>query len=172
MESKLLVNSIGIGGAFFAGIIIFWYIFGYLKKRIAADQLNQGHSAVAKISWEEKRRHPRVELSWPAFLEKSEGRQEVQLKDISLGGAFVICQEPLALQDRFKVVFILPDQGPLALNAEVIWSNVNMPKEKVVNRGMGIRFIENEEKQRQILQDAIRVALEKTAEPIEGEGKQ
>jgi Tfp pilus assembly protein PilZ len=171
MESKLLINSIILGGAFFVGIIVFWYIFGHLKKRVAADQLNQGYSTAAKISWQEKRRHPRVEISWPAFLEKAEQRQEVQLKDISLGGAFVICQEPLALQDQFKVTFILPDQGSLQLNAEVVWSNVNMPSDKVVNRGMGIRFINNEEKQRQILQDAISVALKESGESIEGEGK-
>jgi Tfp pilus assembly protein PilZ len=171
MESKLLINSIILGGAFFVGIIVFWYIFGHLKKRVAADQLNQGYSTAAKISWQEKRRHPRVEISWPAFLEKAEQRQEVQLKDISLGGAFVICQEPLALQDQFKVTFILPDQGSLQLNAEVVWSNVNMPSDKVVNRGMGIRFINNEEKQRQILQNAISVALKETGESIEGEGK-
>jgi Tfp pilus assembly protein PilZ len=171
MESKLLINSIILGGAFFVGIIVFWYIFGHLKKRVAADQLNQGYSTAAKISWQEKRRHPRVEISWPAFLEKAEQRQEVQLKDISLGGAFVICQEPLALQDQFKVTFILPDQGYLQLNAEVVWSNVNMPSDKVVNRGMGIRFINNEEKQRQILQDAISVALKESGESIEGEGK-
>jgi len=172
MESKLLVNSIVLGGGFFVGIIVVWYVFGYLKKRVIADQLNQGFPAAAKISWEEKRRHPRVELSWPAFLEKSEQRQEVQLKDISLGGAFVICPEPLALEDQFKITFILPDQEPLQLNAEVVWSNVNMPRDKVVNRGMGIRFVKNEEKQRQTLRDAISVALEKTGESTEGEGKQ
>ena len=161
MESKLLINSIVLGGAFFVGIIVFWYIFGYLKKHVAADQSNQAYSAAAKTSWEEKRRHPRVELSWPVFIEKSEQRQDAQLKDISLGGAFLICQEPLALKDQFKVTFILPNQGPLQLNAEVVWSNANMPSDKVVNRGMGIRFIKNEEKQRQILQNAIAVALEK-----------
>ena len=53
----------------------------------------------------------------------------------------------------------------------MVWSNVNMPSDKVVNRGMGIRFINNEEKQRQILQDAISAALEKTGESIEGEGR-
>jgi len=171
MESKILVNSIVLGGAFFVGIIVFWYIFRYLKKRVAADQSYQAYSAASKMSWEEKRRHPRVELSWPAFLEKSERRQEAQLKDVSLGGAFLICQEPLALQDQFKVTFILPDQIPLQLNAEVVWSNVNMPSDKVVNRGMGIRFINNEEKQRQILQNAIAVALEKIGDSIESNGK-
>ena len=168
MESNFIVTSIGLGGIFFVGIIIFWFVFGYLKKRMTADRSNQGYSAATKISWEEKRQHPRVEISWPAFLEKAEQNQEIQLKDISLGGAFVICQEPLALQDQFKVIFNLPDHGPLQLNAEVVWSNVNMPRDQVVNRGMGIRFLNNAEKERQILQDAITAALEKTDESVDG----
>jgi Tfp pilus assembly protein PilZ len=168
MDSQLLVNSIGIGSAFFVGLIIFWFIFVYLKKRIAADQSNQGYTAATKISWQEMRQNPRVAISWQAFLEKSQQSQEVQLKDVSLGGAFVICQKPLALQDQFKITINLPDQGPLQLNAEVVWSNVNMPRDKVVNRGMGIKFIKNEGKQRQLLQDAIRAALEKTDKSIEG----
>jgi hypothetical protein len=36
---------------------------------------------------------------------------------------------------------------------------------------MGIRFIKNEEKQRQILQNAIAAALEKTGDSIERNGK-
>ena len=168
MESTFILNSIGIGGLFFAGIIVFWFIFVFLKKRLTADQSNQGYSAATKISWKERRQNPRVAISWQAFLEKSQQRQEVQLKDVSLGGAFVVCQEPLALQDQFKITFNLPDQDPMELNAEVVWSNASMPRDKVVNRGMGIRFIKNEEKQRQLLQDAINAALEKTDESIEG----
>jgi len=62
----------------------------------------------------------------------------------------------------------LPNHGPLQLNAEVDWSNANIPEDTVVNRGMGIRFIKNEEKQRQQLQDAITAASEKIDESIEG----
>ena len=167
MESKLIVNSIGLGGVFFVGLILFWFIFVYLKKRATADQSRQGHSAATKFSWQEKRQHPRVDISWQAFLEKSGQRRQVHLKDISLGGAFVICQEPLALKDQFKISFNLPDHGPLQLNAEVVWSNANIPEDTVVNRGMGIRFIKNEEKERQQLQDAIAAALEKIDESIE-----
>jgi Tfp pilus assembly protein PilZ len=164
MESKFIVNSIGIGGVFFVGMIVFWFVFVYLKKRVTSDQSNSGYAAAAKISWEEKRQYPRVEISWQASLENSNPPQEIRLRDISLGGAFVICQEPLALQDQFKITINLPDREPLQLNAEVVWSNASMPLEKVVYRGMGVRFIKNEEEKRQQLQDAISAALEKTVE--------
>jgi hypothetical protein len=48
----------------------------------------------------------------------------------------------------------------LQLNAEVVWSNANIPADEVVNRGMGIRFIQNEEKKRRQLQQAITTAFE------------
>jgi hypothetical protein len=160
MESKIIVNSIGIGGAVFVGLIFFWFIFVYLKKRMTSDQSGSAASSLNKIAWEEKRRHPRVAIAWQAAVERSGRREEVQLKDVSLGGAFVLCRRPLALNDRFKITINIPDQGPLALNAEVVWSNANIPREKVVNRGMGIRFIENEEMERQMLQGAITAAFE------------
>lgn len=160
MESKLIVQSIGIGGAVFFGLVFFWFIFVYLKKRLMSDQSSSEIAASNKLSWEEKRRHPRVAISWQAVIEQSDRREEVQLKDISLGGAFVVCREPLALNDRFKITINIPDQEPLPLNAEVVWSNANIPRDKVVNRGMGIRFIANEETERQRLQEAITTVFE------------
>jgi hypothetical protein len=60
----------------------------------------------------------------------------------------------------------LPNADALSLNAEVVWSNANMPLDKVVNRGMGIRFINNEPKERQQLQDAIDAAFEKSNKSV------
>ena len=160
MDSNLLLNSIVIGGALFVGLIIFWFVSMYLKKRIASDQAAQGYTPSTKISWEEKRRHPRVAISWQAFIEMSGQTDNVQVKDISLGGAFVVCAEPLALNDRFKISIRIPNRELLLLNAEVVWSNSNVPADRVVNRGMGIRFIENTEKDRQRLNKVLADSVE------------
>ena len=165
MDSNLLLNSIGIGGALFVGLVVFWFVSMYLKKRLASDQAAQSYTPSTKTSWEEKRRHPRVAVSWQAFIEISGQTDNVQLKDISLGGAFVVCAEPLALNDRFKISIRIPNRELLALNAEVVWSNSNVPADRVVNRGMGIRFIENTEKDRQRLNEALAVSLEDSQGP-------
>ncbi|CAB1076131.1 hypothetical protein D1AOALGA4SA_3929 [Olavius algarvensis Delta 1 endosymbiont] len=167
MESKFILNSISIGGLFFAAIIVFWFVFVYLKKRVKSDQLKQGYATTVQYSGAEKRRHKRAEISWPAVLEKSDPGLNVQLMDISLGGAFVICPEPLGLKDQFRITIDTPAHGPLQLNAEVVWSNVNMPSDQVVNRGMGIRFINNEGNERETLQQAIAAALDKIDDSIE-----
>jgi len=160
MDNNLILNSISIGGAIFAGLILFWFVSMYLKKRLASDQAAQSYTPSTKTSWEEKRRNPRVAVSWQALIEMTGQTDNVQLKDISLGGAFVVCAEPLALNDRFKISIRIPNRELLLLNAEVVWSNSNVPADRVVNRGMGIRFIENTEKDRQRLNKALADSVE------------
>jgi len=166
MENSFLLNSIGIGGAFFVGLLLFWFMRSYLKKRLASDQSPQGYTPSTQISWMEKRRHPRIAVSWEASIENSPSGASVQLRDISLGGAFVVCAKPLDLNDKFEIGIHLPEQERLLLNAEVVWSNMNVPEEKVVNRGMGIRFIDNDESHRRKLNNALSAALEDGAGDI------
>jgi Tfp pilus assembly protein PilZ len=160
MDNNLILNSISIGGAIFVGLILFWFVSMYLKKRLTPDQSAQDYTPSTKISWEEKRRHPRIAISWQASIETSDQTDNAQIKDISLGGAFVVCSEPLALNAMFKISIRIPNQEPLRLKAEVVWSNRNMSAERVVNRGMGIRFIKNTEKDRRRLNEALAATLE------------
>jgi len=165
MDNNLILNSISIGGAIFVGLILFWFVSMYLKKRLAPDQSAQGYTPSTKISWEEKRRHPRIAISWQASIETSDQTDNAQIKDISLGGAFVVCSEPLALNAMFKISIRIPNQAPLRLKAEVVWSNRNMSAERVVNRGMGIRFIDNTEKDRRRLNEVLAATLEDSQSP-------
>jgi hypothetical protein len=61
----------------------------------------------------------------------------------------------LPLSDRFQIEIELPDRTRLPLNAEVFWSNANVPADLIVHRGMGIRFIDNDASKRRLLSDAI-----------------
>ena len=49
----------------------------------------------------------------------------------------------MALNEKFRMTIDAPNQKPFPLQAEVVWSNANVPDDKVVHRGMGIRFVEN-----------------------------
>jgi hypothetical protein len=44
-----------------------------------------------------------------------------------------------------------PNNEPVKASAEVVWSNANVPEDKVVNRGMGVRFIKMSERHLQIV---------------------
>jgi Tfp pilus assembly protein PilZ len=165
MDNNIILNSIGIGGAIFVALLLFWFISMYLKKRWTSDHSVHGYTPSTKTSWEEKRAHPRIAISWQATIESTDQTDDVQLKDISLGGAFVVCKAPLALAEKFKINIRIPGQGQLHLNAEVVWSNKNMAADRVVNRGMGIRFIENTVEDRQRLEKALKASLDGNTAP-------
>ena len=155
MDSSIVITSLAIGAAIFAGLVIFWFFNAYAKRKLGADQPVQLATNSQKSNWEEKRQHPRVAISWPAMLEPPYEHLPVQLKDISLGGAFVICRKPLPLKEKIRFCIKVPDQDDLLLNAQVVWSNSNVPREKVIHRGMGVKFVQNTNKARQRLENAI-----------------
>jgi c-di-GMP-binding flagellar brake protein YcgR len=161
MNHQFMLNSIGISGAIFFGLVIFWFVFVYFKRQMTSNVSSRSIAAAGQVAYEEKRRHPRIEINWPAAIIDPVQPTAVQLRDISLGGAFVVCEELVGLRDQFKISIQLPNAGAIALNAVLVWSNFNMPPEKVVNRGMGIKFVNNEAQERQRLQEALIVAFEK-----------
>jgi Tfp pilus assembly protein PilZ len=155
MDSGVIVTSMGIGAAIFAGLIIFWFFHTFVKRKLGADQSVQLPNSSHGFNGEEMRRHPRMKVSWPAAVEIGHVSIKVRLKDISLGGAFVICQESIPLNEKFRLYLEVPDEETFALNAEVVWSNMNVPEEKVIHRGMGIKFVQNTDAARKRLEKAI-----------------
>jgi Tfp pilus assembly protein PilZ len=155
MDSGVIITSMGIGAAIFAGLIIFWFFHTFIKRKLGAEKSVQLPNSAVKFNGKELRRHPRMEVAWPATMEIPHGSIKARLKDISLGGAFVICREPIALNEKFRLYLEVPGEETFALNAEVVWSNMNVPEEKVIHRGMGIRFVQNTNTARKRLEKAI-----------------
>ena len=155
MDSGVIVTSMGIGAAIFAGLIIFWFFRSFIKRKLGAGDSVQLLNSAKRSNGEEMRRHPRLKISWPAVIEIRHASIKVRLKDISLGGAFVICRESIALNEQFRLYLEVPDDETFALNAEVVWSNMNVPEEKVIHRGMGVRFVQNTDAARKRLEEAI-----------------
>jgi len=109
----------------------------------------------------------RAEPNWPATLEISSGKTaEVRITSVSHGSGFLKSDIRLKIGERFQLTIHLPDRSPMQLRAEVTWSNMHLPAEKVINRGMGIRFIEAGEDAVCLINDTIaqHAAALKTAE--------
>jgi len=164
MEIVNVVNSITIGAALCGASALLWLITAYLRRKTAVDRSKPAMAIAAKVSFEEKRQHPRVAISWVADLETTQGAIPVLLRDISLGGAFVVCPKPLQLNEKCHITIHAPNQESLLLNAEVVWSNANVPDDKVITRGMGIRFAQNSEEDRMRLSNAITASSEDSEE--------
>ena len=84
MDSGVIVTSMGIGAAIFAGLIIFWFFHTFIKRKLGAEQSVQLPNSSQRINGEEMRRHPRLEVSWPAAIEIRHGSIKVRLKELLL----------------------------------------------------------------------------------------
>ena len=82
-----------------------------------------------------------ADINWIVSMETPDGTVELEARNISLGRAFSCCQKPLPIGEIFRPTMIGPDNEPVVPTSKVVWSNVNLPDEKVINRGMSFRFI-------------------------------
>lgn len=129
------------GTAFFLAILVVWIVRYFWKTSNSSDSDTLASAKLRQNGGEEKRKYPRADVNWPVSIETTFGKIAAEIKNISLGGAFICCKEPLQLQEIFRMIMIGPENEPVLATAQVAWSNANMPEEKVINRGMGVRFI-------------------------------
>jgi hypothetical protein len=129
------------GIVFFLAFLVIWIVKYFWKMSNRSDLDSLASAKLRQNATEEKRQHPRVDINWPVSIETAYGTIEAEVKNISLGGAFICCKKPLQLRKVFRMTMIGPENEPVIATAQVAWSNANMPEEKVINRGMGVRFI-------------------------------
>ena len=163
MNNTHLIMSIIFGGILF-GIFLFviWIIFRNVKKRMMPRQHSSPPAIfIPETPESERRKHPRIGIHWSVMMNTPNGMINGKTKDLSLGGAFIRCQNPLPLKDQFTLTITPPTMAPIMLTAEVVWSNANVPEHMVVNRGMGIHFIQESDENIQYLKSAIDDYIEK-----------
>ena len=81
-------------------------------------------------------------LKCPALIERSQGFTKVGIKEISINGAFVTCPRPFPVGETFQIKIIFNKEKSLALQADVLWNNDNVPQDQIVARGMKVRFLQ------------------------------
>ena len=136
---------------FFLGFFVIWIVSYFWKKSNRSDHDSLISVKLPQKFGEEKREHPRTDVNWPVSIETAYATIAAEVKNISLGGAFISCSKPLRLKKIFNMTMMCPGDEPLLVTAQVAWSNANMPEEKVVNRGMGVRFINMSERHLQLV---------------------
>ena len=135
----------------FLGFVIVFLVYYFWKVHTRSDLDIHTSVKLSQDAGEQRRQHPRADINWPVSMETSNGTIEAEVKNISLGGAFICCKNPLPLGEVFPLTMIGPSDEPVKATAKVVWSNVNVPEEKVVNRGMGVRFIKMSDRHIQLV---------------------
>jgi hypothetical protein len=145
------VMSLG-GVVSLLSVTILVFVFFYFRNRGRSSQMSGGAIVLPEAAGAERRQHPRANVSWPVRMDTSEETITAETRDISIGGAFICCDKPLNLGETFLLTIDIPNEEPVIAMAEVVWSNMNVPADKVINRGMGIRFIQTPDRLIRLIQ--------------------
>ncbi len=74
-----------------------------------------------------------------------------QTENVSQGGLFFSPEQSLDIGDRFPIEFVLPDnKTKVCCMSEVVWKK-RYDKSGYASEGVGIRFVDLEEKQKKII---------------------
>lgn len=133
------------------GLLLIWIVYYFWKVRNRPDFDYRARAKLPQDVQEQRRKHLRTDVQWPVSLETSNGTMQAEARNISMGGAFICCNDPLPVGTIFGLTLVIQDEEPLAATAKVVWSNVNVPIERVVNLGMGIRFIQMSDRHIQLV---------------------
>ena len=156
MKNLILLLGVGLGGVVL--ILFLKFVQSLIAYRNRPSPFSHEFSVpvkAAEASRKERRQHARASIQLPVRIETAEGTINAEIRDISVGGAFICCAKPLPLKEKLPLDLTLPHGGSLALFSEVVWSNSNIPHEKIVNRGMRVRFLLITEDERQVLEDLV-----------------
>ena len=76
-------------------------------------------------------------------------------RNITVEGMFIICQEPLRLNETYQISIKPPNHKNIELACKVVWSNLYGVDDEKTAYGMGFCFVQVADKDRHLLSDAI-----------------
>jgi len=144
-----------------ATVILLYLSIGKYRKNyssIGADASSVG----TRIQREERREDSRVKMKWPVTIETLEGSLNGETINVSVGGAFICFQGLPRLKERFRVTMNPPNHHALQATVSIVWSNFNVPEKDIIHRGMGVRFLEISDEDRQFISKAVTDSSEPT----------
>ena len=89
---------------------------------------------------EQRRLSFRIKVDWPVTLETARGLVEGKTRDISAGGAHIICTEYLHLNEPVFMTIKAPNIEPMKVTAVVVWSDSKDESNRP--RVIGVKFTE------------------------------
>ena len=90
----------------------------------------------------ERRQYPRAKVKWPVMVETAERFIYGEAVDISANGAFICCQKPLELNEKFCIatIEVPPSNRHLPARAKVIRADICGVDDDPLSHGIAVRF--------------------------------
>ena len=113
-------------------------------KEIARNfQLVISRGVNRKFAGKEKRRHPRVAVSWPASILTAGEAIDAEIKNVSLGGALIMVRELPEMHGSLDLVIEIPEhQYILVITAGTVRFDIYDGDNLGPFYGFGVRFLD------------------------------
>ncbi len=100
----------------------------------------------------DNRHFARANVKWPVSISTDDSSRDGVTINLSPSGAYIRCGSPLRLNEVFDMTIDVPNSAWLIeAKAEVVFSNIYGPDDKISPRGMGVRFLTIASEDRQII---------------------
>jgi len=103
----------------------------------------------------EKRRSKRSDVRWPVSVESEHGTIQGEIRNISLSGIYVRCDEPLRVNEDFRMAIIPPNRQAIGLTGKVVWADMYGIDHEENAFGMGVCLVEINEEDQKFLESAV-----------------
>ena len=103
----------------------------------------------------DRRRFPRVQVTWPVVMKTRRGSIEAKTRDIGTGGAFIETSERPDLDEGFQVILKPSDGKPISVTAEKAWCGNISLNGKETYSGIGIKFVQLSPGDKQLISELV-----------------
>jgi hypothetical protein len=103
----------------------------------------------------ERRKQPRIEVSWPVTVIADWGSVQGEIKNINVEGVMILCEEPLRLNDTYQMSILPPDHKAIGVTGKVVWSDAYCMDENDGVFGIGLCLVEISDQDRKALSDIL-----------------
>lgn len=98
-----------------------------------------------------KRKHIRIEGSWPVVIQTGHGAQVAETSNISPQGAYIVCDRPLPSKTELRLFIMFSNRRYVEIPAQVIWSYPYGSSLDITPSGMGVRFTRVDDADREFI---------------------
>ena len=103
----------------------------------------------------ERRKHTRGEIRWPVTVLADHGNIEGETINISVDGLSIRCDEPLMINEVFRIAIMPPDRQAIGVSGKVIWSDLYGIDPNDTAVGLGLCFVRISDEDRKVFEEAV-----------------
>ena len=101
----------------------------------------------------ERRKQPRCEVKWPVAILTDQGTIEGEARNIGPGGIFIYCEEPLQLNEIFRMSIFPANHKAIEVTGKPVWSDLYGIDDRGKHVCMGVCFMETSDEDHRFLND-------------------